>query len=545
MNGTGVTVTISSSIAGSSTLTKTGSGTLKLTSVNSHNGGTTVNEGTLELAGASGGNSLINGVVTVNSGGTIALTGGDGSGFGWNNPISHLTIHGGTVNAFGSSHLGFGAYMNVALNDGGTIAGNWQWNGDGMLGFASSGDATNTITGLLNLRADAGANHTFNVADGAAAIDLQLNANLADQYPEIGWVPASNFIKAGAGSVVLSGSNSYDGVTDIVSGMLTAANSSALGAGGWSGATMTWIRNGATLVLQGGVSLDEHLHLLGTGVGGQGALRSISGNNALTLTHGGSGSGPGFCFDGDSIVGVDADMLTVTGFYQDTGSFGLTKVGNGTLHIRGTNNYSGATTVNAGTLRLGNGSSNSALADTADVIVASGATLHLDYSGTDTIDELWLGGVRRPPDVYSSSNSGGFITGGGTLTVSNGPASDYDTWKAANNVTGGLDDDDDQDGMSNRFEYAFGLDPAGPSGSPVSFLSPTSGPNLTYVRRKRSLTGLGYSVWVSTNLTDWMEDATASQTATGIAESDNEMVAVTLSPMPPGSTRRFIRIRAE
>ena len=45
--------------------------------------------------------------------------------------------------------------------------------------------------------------------------------------------------------------------------------------------------------------------------------------------------------------------------------------------------------------------------------VASGATLHLDYSGTDTIDELWLGGVQKSPGVYSSANSGGFLTGAG------------------------------------------------------------------------------------------------------------------------------------
>lgn len=544
VNGSGVTATIASSIAGSSTLSKTGSGTLKLTNINSHSGGTTVNEGTLELAGASGGTSLINGVVTVNPGAALAITGGDGTGFGWNNTVSQLTINGGTANAASGAHIGFGAYMNVALNHGGTIAGNWVWNGDGLLGFSSSGDSTNTINGSLNLRSDAGANHTFNVADGTAAIDLEINATLTDSYPEVWWLSASHFIKTGAGTAVLAGSNSYDGVTDIVSGMLTAANSSALGAGGWNGATMTWIRNGATLALQGGVSLDEHLHLLGTGVGGQGALRSISGNNALTLPYGGSGSGPGFCFDGDTTVGVDADVLTVTGFYQDTGSFGLTKVGNGTLHISGTNNYSGNTTVNAGTLRLGNGSGNSALADAADVIVASGATLHLDYSGTDVIDELWLGGVQKSPGIYSSTNSGGFITGPGTLTVTNGPLSDYDIWKTSNNLIGGPDDDDDLDGLSNRFEHAFGSDPKAPSGNPVVFLASNSGPHASYHRRKQSLTNLVYDVWTSNNLSAWVQDTGAIQTSSDIPGTDNESVEVTLSPERLGDDRLFIRIEA-
>ncbi|TAE77152.1 MAG: hypothetical protein EAZ84_05140, partial [Verrucomicrobia bacterium] len=545
VSGAGITATIGSSIAGGSALTKTGNGTLKLTNINSHSGGTLVNEGTLELAGSSGGNSLVNGVVTVNPGATLALTGGDGTGFGWNNPISQLTINGGTANASGSSHLGFGAYMNVALNDGGTIAGNWQWNGDGLLGFTTSGDSTNTINGLLNLRSDAGANHTFNVANGAASVDLQINANLSDQYPEVGWLAASHFIKTGAGTAVLAGSNSHDGVTDIQSGMLIAAHSSALGAGGWDGSNMTWIRNGGTLALQGGVSLGEHLHLLGTGVDGHGALRSISGNNSMTLTYGGSGSGPGFCFDGNTTVGVDADTLTVTGFYEDVGSFGLTKVGNGTLHISSTNAYTGPTTVTAGTLRVGNGSNNANLANTADVIVGTGATLHLDYSGTDTIDELWLGGIAQSPGVYSSANSNGHITGTGTLTVSNGPVSDYDTWKASNNLTGGPDDDDDHDGLSNFAEYAFGLDPQGAS-SANAIVTPlnTATGTFSYKRRKQSTSGLSYSIWYSTDLNSWTKDTGAIEESPAI-NGEVETVPVAISSGLLNNPKLFLQVRTE
>jgi autotransporter-associated beta strand protein len=344
---------------------------------------------------------------------------------------------------------------------------------------------------------------------------------------------------------LLAGSSSYDGVTDVTAGMLVAANSSALGAGGWSGSTMTWIRNGATLALQGGVSLDEHLHLLGTGVDGKGALRSLAGNNALTLTYGGSGSGPGFCFDGDTTVGVDADTLTVTGFYEDLGSFGLTKVGNGTLHINRSNSYTGNTTVNAGTLRLGNGSNSTGLADGADLIVAVGATLHLDYSGTDTIDELWLGGVRKSPGVYSAANGGGFITGTGTITVSNGPVSDYDTWKTANGVNGGPEDDDDEDGSSNFSEYAFGLDPQdGASSSPyLSLPDPATGA-FTYTRRKPSISGVDFAIFASGDLDAWNVDLGAVETIIG-DDGTIETVEVTLSPALLEQDRLFVRISAE
>ena len=88
---------------------------------------------------------------------------------------------------------------------------------------------------------------------------------------------------------------------------------------------MTWVRDGATLALQGGVSIPEHMHVFGTGVGGLGAIRSLSGNNALTMTYNNSGSGPGISIDSNTTIGVDADTLTVTGFYETGGSFGLTR----------------------------------------------------------------------------------------------------------------------------------------------------------------------------------------------------------------------------
>jgi len=398
-------------------LVKTGSGTMRLTNSNTYSGGTTIDGGTLELAGASGGNGLINGAVTVNAGGTLALTGGDGTGFGWNNTISGLTVTGGTVNAAGGSHIGFGSFTSVSLSQGGTISGSWQWNGDSLLGFSSSGDSTNTLNGTLNLRSDAGANHTFNVANGSAAIDLQVNASLTDSYPDAWWLAPSNLIKTGAGTMALAASNSYDGNT----------------------------------------------------------------------------------------------------------------------------------TVSAGTLRLGNGSNSINLANAADVVVDTGATLHLDYTGTDTIDELWLGGVRKSPGVYSSANSGGFITGPGTLTVTNGPPSDYDNWAAANNLTGGLQGDDDKDGLSNFSEYAFGLNPRnGGSTSPYLNLPAPATGEFTYTRRKPSLTGLSNSVWWSGTLASgsWNKDNGAILSVVS-TDGDVETVRVSLSSSLLSNPKLFIRIAAE
>ena len=225
------------------------------------------------------------------------------------------------------------------------------------------------------------------------------------------------------------------------------------------------------------------------------------------------------------------------------GTGGLAKNGGGTLTLRGPNSYSGPTVVNAGPLRLGNGSTNTSLADTAGVTLASGATLNLNYSGTDIVNALSVGGRAKSPGIYSASNSS-FITGAGTLTVLSGPPGDYDIWRTANSVTGGPDHDDDRDGWSNHFEYSFGLNPALPSGNPVSFLSTALGPHLTYTRRKQSLTGLHYSIWSSSDLMSWSVDTGASQAATAISGTDVESVAVSLSPPMVPHARRFVRISA-
>ena len=403
INTNGFDITITKQMqdyGGAGFLTKSGSGTLKFAAYQAYTGGTTINTGTLEASGQSDGWGWLRGAVTVNAGATLLFTGGDGTGFGWDNSATSLTINGGSFDAAGGSHVGFGNYMTVALNNGGTIKGNGQWNGDGRLGFSSSGDTTNTFNGSWVLRGDNGANHTFNVADGAAAVDLQANAN----FSEINGPCA--LVKSGSGTMVLAGNNSYGGQTDITAGMLVAASSAALGVGGHNGATMSWIRDGATLGLQGGISLDEHFHVWGTGVGGLGAIRSISGNNALTNAPSG---GPGYALRSNTTIGVDADTLSVSGFYNgDGGSYGITKTGQGSLTLSGNNTYTGSTNVTGGTLVVNGTISSSSL-----TTVASGATL----GGSGTVGALTIstGGSINPGNSPGILNVNGAYNQAGTL----------------------------------------------------------------------------------------------------------------------------------
>ncbi|MFM8331629.1 MAG: autotransporter-associated beta strand repeat-containing protein [Candidatus Methylumidiphilus sp.] len=179
--------------------------------------------------------------------------------------------------------------------------------------------------------------------------------------------------KTGAGTVVLTGNNTYGGGTTVSAGTL------ALGAGGSLAAdNAVTVNSGATL------DVANHATTLGSLAGG-GSVH-IGGT---TLTVGGSGS-TGF-----------------GGVISGTGG-GLDKEGSGTLTLTGSNTYTGATTVNGGTLVLG--SSNN---------ISSGSALVVGSGGTVTVNEF-AGG-----DVGSLSGSGavnvsqyGFLSIGGNNSSS-------------------------------------------------------------------------------------------------------------------------------
>ena len=223
----------------------------------------------------------------------------------------------------------------------------------------------------------------------------------------------------------------------------------------------------------------------------------------------------------------------------------LVKSGSGTLTLGRSNTYSGNTTVLAGTLSLGNGTQNSNLADTADVFVESGATLHLNFTGTDTIDELIVAGISKPPDIYSSANSP-FITGTGTLTVLNGPASDYRNWATSTGLTGSTAGRR----RPRRCQQRHGIRLRSRSEERRLPQSLSDKPRLHHRHdhlhppeddpHRLHLQGLDLP-----QPNNWTEDPTAGQSATPIPGTDNESVSVTLTGFPSSEPRIFLRISAE
>lgn len=240
-------------------------------------------------------------------------------------------------------------------------------------------------------------------------------------------------IKTGTGTWILSGANTYALQTTVSAGILNIRNSSALGAV-LSSETVpsaanagTVVASGATLQIQNNISVGaEALSLAGTGATGQnGALVNVSGTNtfggALTLTANttiSSDSGSLALTNTTAIVGSGGSRaLTLTGAGNGSLAAGmdatniasLTKNGTGLWTLSGTSSYTGATTVNAGTLNV-----TGTLGNTA-VTVANGATFA--YAGSVGGSLTAATGSTLIIGNALTAGSTGTLTVGGNLTL--------------------------------------------------------------------------------------------------------------------------------
>ena len=337
--------------AGTLALTKIGTGTQTLTGVNTYTGGTTVDGGTLKLTGSG---RIGNGGLTVNNGGTLSVATNAFNSLG-----GAITVNeGGTLStdSTGQNAHNIGA---IAIN-GGTLTssgnsyseGNWIFNDDVTVG----GSALSTISGLAVGSKDGGG--IFNVADSVsgAGTDLLVSAAMVDA------IGGSFLTKTGAGTMTLSGTNTYTGANDVQAGTLRAGSTTAFG------------DNVATTVASGAVlELDGNNNSIGS-LAGAGTVENASAT-AATLTTGG-----------------DNTSTTFSGVLQDGtggGALSLTKTGSGTLTLNATGNtYSGGTTIKSGTLISGGpndinglGSGDVLLGDTSG---STDATLQLDSFSSTT-----------------------------------------------------------------------------------------------------------------------------------------------------------------
>ncbi len=142
-----------------------------------------------------------------------------------------------------------------------------------------------------------------------------------------------------------------------------------------------------------------------------GTLQTTADNADFLTLYGGNQNA--YIGNGGAIIDTDGHQVGINANLLAAGSGGLTKLGNGTLSLAGNNNYRGATIVQAGTLRL----TQPSLQPTARVEIAANATLALDFSASNSIRSLVIGGVPLAPGVYNAVSHPGRISGSGALIV--------------------------------------------------------------------------------------------------------------------------------
>ncbi len=280
--------------------------------------------------------------------------------------------------------------------------------------------------------------------------------------------------KSGAGTWVLTGANQAAGNHNINQGelILRGAGSriSALGA---FANTVVRINNDATFTLEGGtvtaremdrgaaatfnfksgtvnlsagtstfnadsgpvnIGTDGNgiLNLNGTAAQFNGGVEIQGSGDELNLTAGSisttsldNSNGGAFNFTGGSVVITGGQITTAAGSFNGgvSGSGGITKIGGGTLTLNATNSYTGVTSIDEGTLKLGPGGLDHFSASTV-VDVAAGATLDLVGSNGEALGGLTGSGTvitGAGADIVPGQNNqnttfSGTITGTGNLT---------------------------------------------------------------------------------------------------------------------------------
>jgi autotransporter-associated beta strand protein len=351
-------LTILSTIAGNYSLTKSGSGTLALSSSNSYSGGTTVSAGTVAVGDK---NALGTGVVTL-SGGTIrASTDLSGANAITNNFFNNS----GTATFTGSNNL--------------TISGAWTNNGSRSIANNMNDNATLTLSSPIGISATTGT-QTLTLG-GTAGNTTAITGNISNGTSTTGILTVNS-----SGVTSLSGSNSYTGGTLFSgNGFLLLGNRNALGT-----RSVTYNGGGtirASTDLSGANAITNNFYLANTA--------TLSGTNNLTISGAWTNNGSrtinstmlnnaSLTFSGPVIISDTAGAATLTIAANSTSgntvisgnisngnstSGSLLKSGAGALTLSGSNTYNGLTTVTAGTLRVGN---NSALG-TGTLVLNGGA----------------------------------------------------------------------------------------------------------------------------------------------------------------------------
>lgn len=571
-------------ISGSGEVSKTGSGTLTLSGVNTYTGYTHVLGGSLTVA--SGGIVHTPGtdfVIASTGTGSFVMDGGAVTAraviIGHDGGTATVTLRGGTLT---TGEIARWSIPSSIAFDGGTLR------------------AAGNTSVLLN-----------GFTAGSAVIQsggLVLNTNGFTVSTPAELTGSGSLIKTGAGTLTLTGASSYSGFTDVTAGSLIIAPGGSIA----HPANFLKVQNpaGAFFTVQGG-SISVHTSYIGFNVAesGAGSISSGTWTNAsgvelgyfpssagtLTLT-GGTVTAPQvvlgrfggsallqlnggvletssivryttpctFSADGGTLratgntvalfngftagsaviqsggLTLDTNGYTVSTNAEFTGIGSLTKTGAGTFTLSGNFAHTGNTIVHAGTLTL----SSPRLSDSAGVVIASGAVLSLTHNATDTVAALLIDGVPMLGGTWGAVGSGAEhetarITGSGRLFV---PLLAFAGWASLHGLNGESSlaaADPDHDGVANLLEFYTGGIPTLSARVSTSLERTPSGIDFTYPRAK-GITSVTAIVEWTDDLITWSTSGVSAPTVI-TDQGATEIVKVSV-PLGSGSGR-FVRLR--
>ena len=337
-----------------------------------------------------------------------------------------------TISVQGTSAFQTGSDMNIG-NTGGTqgtvtvggsatlaVQGSLRVGDLGAGTLAASGSTRLTInqvqignnlsaTGTMTMADDSSAALTGYIAVGNAGsgslamsgrsrMTVQYDLNVADLGGSLGTMTMADRASVTAGSVFLGKGDLSGGTVTITGGTLSQTNPGGEFIVGRDGNGTLNVSGSASVIASATTGI-----LMGGGAFSQVAVVNLSGGKveatriykgsgvaaALTFNSGTLRAATGAASDfvsgltsvsvlaGGAVIDSNGQSVTFGPAITDGGGGGLTKIGTGTLGLAGVNTYLGATSVQAGTLRIDGDSS---LA-TGAMTVASGATL----AGTGTV----------------------------------------------------------------------------------------------------------------------------------------------------------------
>jgi fibronectin-binding autotransporter adhesin len=406
-NAGAVTFTAGSSglrfrIAADQTWTNNSSNAFTLASTTSYGNATGTNV-TLTFAGSGAFNMA--GSVNNNPGGgalslIVATTGTGTVGLAQSGSTGGVTLDSGRLELRANNALGFGTFtINGGTLQVNTIRTNTTASAiviNGNFTYGSSAQANriyNTGTATVTLGA--------NVAIDTFGGDLQLGGVVGDGGNGRG------ITKTGAGTLTLAGANTYSGNTANSAGILILSNGLALQnsaldtANSVAGSASAGLRATTSALTLGGLVGDKNLaDVFTTTSGGYGSI------TALTLN---PGTGRN-----NSYAGAIADGAA---------GLALTQTGAGTQVLSGSNSYTGATTVSAGTLLATRAVSLAGYTNAAKVVV-SGGTLAVQVGGagwtTGQVDTMLSNATKTSGQLGIDTSNGNLnqwtaLVGGGNM----------------------------------------------------------------------------------------------------------------------------------